>query len=208
MPHLRVLVVPDASGGADLVVARLRACEGVEVIARPAGQDASAASLVAHQPDVAVVVLGQGEASGLNWVLDLAEARIPVVAVLAEIDGAAAAWDAGAHGLLVGDMGDSWEAVLRAVAAGGVWLRREHVAAISFVDPTAAAMIQSLTDREIDILRLVAGGLSNKAIAGRLGLSASTVGYHLGEVYEKLGVHDRASAVWSAARLGVLRGRH
>jgi DNA-binding CsgD family transcriptional regulator len=51
-----------------------------------------------------------------------------------------------------------------------------------------------LTGREVEVLRLVARGMSNKAIAARLGLSPKTVGHHVGHVYAKLGVSTRAAA--------------
>ena len=61
-----------------------------------------------------------------------------------------------------------------------------------------------LTARERDVLRLVAEGLSSKAIARQLFLAASTVNYHLRSVFNKLGVDTRAQAVAVAARRGLV----
>jgi DNA-binding CsgD family transcriptional regulator len=61
-----------------------------------------------------------------------------------------------------------------------------------------------LTPREIEVLRLVAEGLTGAAIAAALVVSVSTVSTHLRNIYEKLGVADRASAVATAMRLGLI----
>lgn len=62
----------------------------------------------------------------------------------------------------------------------------------------------SLTDRELDVLRLVASGLPNKGIALALGISEHTVKFHLGSVLAKLDAHSRTEAVTIAARTGLL----
>jgi DNA-binding CsgD family transcriptional regulator len=61
-----------------------------------------------------------------------------------------------------------------------------------------------LSEREREVLRLVAEGLPNKAIARRLFISANTVNFHLTSVFRKLGVDTRAHAVAVAARHGLL----
>jgi DNA-binding NarL/FixJ family response regulator len=61
-----------------------------------------------------------------------------------------------------------------------------------------------LTDREVDVLRLAAHGLSNRAIAGRLVISERTVGHHLAHVYDKTGRRTRAGAAVFAAEHGLL----
>jgi len=61
-----------------------------------------------------------------------------------------------------------------------------------------------LSEREVEILRLIASGCSNKQVAERLYISLSTVKTHLDDVYRKLGVADRAHAVAVALRLGIL----
>ncbi|HJR46084.1 MAG TPA: HD domain-containing phosphohydrolase [Actinomycetota bacterium] len=63
-----------------------------------------------------------------------------------------------------------------------------------------------LTDREVDVLRLVASGLSNKQIAGRLTLSPKTVGHHVEHVYSKIGVSTRAGAALFAMDEGLTGG--
>jgi LuxR family maltose regulon positive regulatory protein len=68
----------------------------------------------------------------------------------------------------------------------------------------AEALMDPLTERELDVLRLLAEGLSNKAIAGRLVVAPSTVKQHLKNVYGKLQVHSRTQAVVRARELDLL----
>jgi DNA-binding NarL/FixJ family response regulator len=65
-------------------------------------------------------------------------------------------------------------------------------------------LVESLTPRELQVLELVAGGLANKAIAGRLGVSEETVKFHLGSVFGKLGASNRTDAVRLALRRGLV----
>jgi DNA-binding NarL/FixJ family response regulator len=71
-------------------------------------------------------------------------------------------------------------------------------------DAAPLASLASLSPRERDLLELVAAGLSNKAIARRLGLSINTVKYHLASIFAKLDARSRAEAVSEAARRGEL----
>lgn len=66
----------------------------------------------------------------------------------------------------------------------------------------AAALPEPLTDREMEVLRLVATGASNKEIARHLSISVRTVQVHLGNIYGKLGVRSRTEAALYAIRRG------
>ena len=63
---------------------------------------------------------------------------------------------------------------------------------------------EHLTPREIEVLQLIADGLSNKSIAGRLGISDQTVKFHVSSIYGKLGAANRTDAVRLAVRRGLL----
>ena len=67
---------------------------------------------------------------------------------------------------------------------------------------------EQLTDRELDVLRLVADGLTNRAIGHRLHIGEATVRTHLVHAYAKLGVDDRTAAVMTALERGLLDPRH
>ena len=65
-------------------------------------------------------------------------------------------------------------------------------------------MVEPLSDRELEVLELIAEGLSNREIAGRLVISVSTVKGHTGNIYGKLQVNNRTRAVAKARGLGIL----
>jgi LuxR family maltose regulon positive regulatory protein len=74
-------------------------------------------------------------------------------------------------------------------------------------DEPPATLIEPLTDRELDVLRLIAQGLKYKEIAERLVISLNTVRYHVKAIYGKLGVNNRTQAVEAARDLRLLTGK-
>jgi len=75
-----------------------------------------------------------------------------------------------------------------------------YVAAQRSVPPTLTA--EPLTDRELEVLALVAKGLTNRAIGHQLGISDRTVQGHLANIYGKMGASSRTEAVMAAVKLG------
>ena len=71
-------------------------------------------------------------------------------------------------------------------------------------DDDEYGMSSRLVNREIDILRMVGGGLRNREIGDRLGLTEGTVKWYMQQIYDKLGVRRRPQAVTRARQLGVL----
>jgi DNA-binding CsgD family transcriptional regulator len=86
------------------------------------------------------------------------------------------------------------------VFAPAGWPEHELVAA----DPRGAGEVPELSKREIEVLRLAAEGASGPQIARRLGISPTTVKTHFANIYGKLDVRDRAAAVATALRLGLI----
>jgi len=93
------------------------------------------------------------------------------------------------------------DAALRAVAAG-LRVSLPGAAAPGFAEAEAPRPL--LTPRELEILRALGEGLSNKAVARRLGISAHTVKFHLEAVFTKLGATSRAEAVAKGLRRGLI----
>ena len=122
----------------------------------------------------------------------LADAR------LVPLDAAPQAWlprDASAEAL---------EAAVHAVAAGMIVLHPALASMPEEADHAAGAVGIGLTSREIEVLPLLAAGLTNKAIAHTLSISEHTAKFHVGAILAKLGVSSRAEAVAEAARRGLL----
>jgi DNA-binding NarL/FixJ family response regulator len=82
-------------------------------------------------------------------------------------------------------------------------------AVLAAAEQTAPAPVRpsGLTDREIEVLRLVARGLTNKEIASKLEISPKTAGHHVEHVFEKLGVRTRAAATMVAMQRGLVTTR-
>jgi DNA-binding NarL/FixJ family response regulator len=126
---------------------------------------------------------------------------------------------AGARGYLTKDAGAEQiraavEAVHRGDAALDPAVQHHVVAALSGpaavaspVDGEAAELPDGLTPREAEVLALIAGGLTNTEIAGRLVVSAATVKSHVNHIFAKAGVRDRAQAVVYAYEHGLAEPR-
>jgi DNA-binding CsgD family transcriptional regulator len=106
----------------------------------------------------------------------------------------------------------SLEVYLALLAIGfmglGIWVgaklfRREPVPA-KFETNTRAQQTLGISERELEVLELLASGRSNKEIAGRLNVSPNTVKTHVGRLYEKLEVKRRTEAILKARELGML----
>lgn len=91
---------------------------------------------------------------------------------------------------------------LRTVASGGRYLTDEQMARSQVA--TGEGTGEALTDRELGILRLLAQGKDNQAIADELTISTNTVRTHLQNIFSKLGVHSKLEAVTSATARGLL----
>ena len=75
---------------------------------------------------------------------------------------------------------------------------------VAAATPQDETVVEPLTGRELDVLTALADGLSNKAIAGRLGISDETVKFHLTAIFGKLGASNRTDAVRQALRRGIV----
>ena len=139
------------------------------------------------------------------WDGRLDEPVPPVVALLGDEDAVAAALAAGARGILPRDApADRIAAALVAVSQGLLAIDEAFEAAVVSRRQPAEPLIEPLTPREREVLALLADGLANKAIAQRLGISESTVKFHVNAILGKLAVENRSEAIVQAARLGLV----
>ena len=128
-------------------------------------------------------------------------ARIVIVSINESAEDIHRAIETGAAGYV--SKAQKQDVIIRAIrtaAAGTTFLEPELARRLS-----ARASTNTLTQRELDVLRLVAEGLANKQIGKKLGLSENTVKTHVARIMGKLNVHDRTSLAMKAVSLGLLR---
>jgi two-component system nitrate/nitrite response regulator NarL len=159
-----------------------------------------------YRPDVIVWDLGSNSSRALERAT-FHDLNVPVVALLSDETDAADAWTAGARGLLPRDTSaENLAAALAAVARGLTVIDSEFAAALlpTMHGQSLAQPVEALTPRELEVLRLMAEGQSNKAIARQLGISEHTVKFHVNAILGKLNVQSRTEAVVRATRLGLI----
>ena len=197
--ELRVLVVSDdplSRGG----LAALVGAEGFLVVGPFASIDASRHGLLPPAPDVAAWDVGSER--NLERMHDLD--AIPVLALVDEESSAAEALAQSARGVLFRDApAPRLASALRAIVHGNIVLD-ESLTSLLRPRSTAGAPAEPLTAREAEVLQLMSLGLSNKEIAGRLGMSEHTAKFHVNGILSKLGAGSRTEAVVRAARTGLL----
>ncbi len=132
----------------------------------------------------------------------------PLLALVGDEHVARDALDAGARGVLLRDGdGERLAAAALAIAHGMTVIDQPFVATVvgpPRVEHTADTLVEPLTPRELDVLALLAEGLSNRKLAGQLGISEHTVKFHVNGILAKLDARSRTDAVVRAARLGLL----
>jgi two-component system, NarL family, nitrate/nitrite response regulator NarL len=175
---------------------------GLVVVAQA---DALAAAVERDDPEVAVWDLGADPLGWLERLGDLGESGPPALALLLDEEAAAAALAAGARGLLFRDVeGGRLAAALRAL--GSDLLVFDDALLPPLLRPRPAPQVQAepLTPRELEVLQLLAQGLSNRRIAEALGISEHTAKFHVNSIVGKLGAQTRTDAAVRAARLGLV----
>ncbi len=207
MTRTRVLVADDHPVVRGGIVALLGTADDLEVVGQ-ASTGLEAVELALHlTPDVVLMDLRMpgidGDEATARILAEQPSIRVLVLTTYETDDSILTAIEAGASGyLLKAAPQDELLAGIRSVARGEVALA-PRIAAL-LVNRVQRPVAPSLTARELQVLGLVAQGLSNPAIARELHLSAATVKTHLLHVFEKLDVGDRTRAVTKAMELRLL----
>ena len=172
--------------------------EGFELVGG-AGNGSEGINLALQtSPDLIILDLNMKGLSGLDTLKALraedVDARIVILTVSDAKNDIFTLIDAGADGYLLKDTEpDTLLSQLKRIAQGEVILS-DSIKNLLLERQSSQSPIDSLTDREIDVLRLVATGLSNKQIAGQLFISEETVKVHIRNLLRKLNVHSRVAA--------------
>ena len=215
MSPVRVLIADDQTLVRQGIRGLLELSDEVVVVAEAADGEEALEHIAAAGPDVVLLDLRMPRLDGIATLERLRErgAAIPVL-VLTTFDDAElvlSAMRAGARGYLLKDvtLDDLVDGILT-IAAGGTVLQPALTDRLLRVEPSRTASDArphgKLTARERDVLRLIAGGYSNREVAELLHLAEGTVKNHVSNVLLKLDARDRTQAVLRALRSGVLGG--
>jgi DNA-binding NarL/FixJ family response regulator len=205
----RVLVVDDQRLVREGLTALLELADDVQLVA-VAEDGVRALALVAeHRPDVVLMDLRMPGMDGVEATRRIRRehpgVEVVVLTTHADDKSILAALRAGARGYLTKDAGVAEIARAVAAAAAGQALLDPQVQARLLQGLTDDRSPGPLTDRETEVLALIAGGLSNAEIAARLVVSEATVKSHVNRIFAKTGARDRAQAVRWAYQHGVAR---
>ena len=212
---IRIVLVDDQTLVRQGIRSLLELAGDIAIVAEASDGDEGLTAIAREKPDVVLLDVRMPRKNGLDVLRALKSAgAVPPVILLTTFDDDEALFEAvraGARGYLLKDVSlEQLTEAIRAVAAGGNVIRPavtervlrglEHMPrdfdALSPPDP--------LTKREIEILRLMAGGYSNREIADALGTAEGTVKNHASSILSKLGVRDRTRAVLKALERGYI----
>jgi two-component system, NarL family, response regulator LiaR len=211
--NIRVLVVDDHRLVRKGVISLLQTASEIEVVGEAENGELAVAEAIALQPDVVLLDLSMPVADGLTAIPALKKLKpapsILVLTSFSEDERVFAAVRAGALGYVLKDCSpEQLVEAIKSVSRGQPSLssdvaqklvRQVHRSSTPSIRP-----IEPLSDRELEVLKLVAAGLSNSDIAERLAISERTVGAHISRILDKLGVANRTQAALYAMREGLV----
>ncbi len=213
-PPLRLVLADDHPVVRDGLKALLGSLDGVSVVGEASTGREAIKQAVTLRPDVVIMDLQMPDLDGVAATRQITKVA-PDVAVLVlsmfdDDDNVYDAMRAGARGYLL--KGASQDVVARAifdVASGGAVfgpsVANRLLTRLADSQPAVNAPLPQLTNRERQVLDLVAAGLRNPVIAERLGVSDKTVGNHLSSIFAKLNVDGRSQAIIIARDQGLGR---
>ena len=209
---ISVMLVDDQTLVRQGVRSLLALSDAIDVVAEAADGDQAIGMIPEVRPDVVLLDMRMPGKSGLDVLRALsASGELPPTIILTTFDDdelVLAGLKAGARGYLLKDVSlEQLVEAVQTVAAGGSLVRpavtERLLTGLDRMSNSFASLDQPdpLTDRETEILRLMAGGFSNKEIANSLGVAEGTIKNHVSNILSKLGVRDRTRAVLKAFEL-------
>ncbi|HEX7191791.1 MAG TPA: response regulator transcription factor [Thermoanaerobaculia bacterium] len=206
---IRIFIADDQA----LVRQGIRALLGTDaefVVAGEAGSGtATVASVERSAVDVLLLDVRMPDKNGIDVIRELAQkGELPPTLILTTFDDDAAVIDgirSGARGFLLKDASfEQLASAIRALASGATAFQPATAERLFSAAPAQRSEPHDLTDRETEVVRLMAGGFSNKEIAHALGTAEGTIKNHVSNILAKLGARDRTRAVLRALERGLL----
>lgn len=210
---IRVLIADDHALVREGIRHVLDAEPGIEVVAEASNGREAVELALHHRPDVVLLDITMPEETGLRAAARLREllpgAKVLLLSMHDHGEYVREGMRIGTHGYILKDSaGEELRAAIRGVHAGGTFFSPAAVRRLSALDDPSeappAASLESLTPRERDVLRGVARGLTNKAIAAELGISPRTVEAHRESLMRKLQIHSVAGLTRFALEAGLV----
>jgi len=212
---IRVVLADDHTLVREGIRTLLALVEDIELVGEASDGDETIRVVAEARPDVLLLDMRMPKGDGRQVVTELARRNIlPPTLILTTFDDDEAALGvvhAGARGFLLKDVTlERLVAAVRTLAEGGTMIhpaltaRAERELAAKPGDPVPSDSDADLTTREREVLRLLAGGYSNREIAKALFVAEGTVKNHVSNILTKMGVRDRTRAVLKAAERGYL----
>jgi DNA-binding NarL/FixJ family response regulator len=210
---IKVMLVDDQNLVRKGVRSLLELSEEISVVAEASDGREAIGAIPQIKPDVVLLDMRMPEMSGLDVLLALSAAGVlPPTIILTTFDDdemVLAGIKAGARGYLLKDVSlEELVNAVRTVAQGGSMIKPAVTQRLLQglenlkTDFSSLDRPDPLTDRETEILRLMAGGYSNKEIANSLGVAEGTIKNHVSNILSKMGVRDRTRAVLKAFEMG------
>jgi DNA-binding NarL/FixJ family response regulator len=212
MARIKVMVVDDHKMVREGIISVLSLHSDIEVVGEASDGDEALAKISTFTPDVVLMDISMPRTNGIIATRMIKE-RYPEVKVimLTMLDQEGYVYEAikaGATGYILKNTSiEELTKAIRGVHKGEATL---HPKAQAYLVKEYSAMVKKdresygLSDREMEILQLLADGFTNKEIAGQLYISTQTVKTHIAHIFEKLGVKDRTEAVAAALRRGLV----
>ncbi|MET1023326.1 MAG: response regulator transcription factor [Pseudoxanthomonas sp.] len=206
-PPTRILVADDHPLVRDGLIAIIKTQSDLEVVAQVEDGEQAVARYRELQPDIVLMDLQMPRMGGIEAITRICRidpgARIVVLTTYKGDVQAVKALEAGACAyLLKSVLRRELIETIRQIRLDRLWRKRlpQEIAA----DVAAHVLDDALSPREVEVLALVSGGNSNKAIAARMGISEDTVKAHMKSILRKLNARDRTHAVTVGLRRGII----
>ncbi len=201
---IRVLSVDDHALIREGVAALIANQKDMSLVGEASNGHEAIEQFRSHRPDVTLMDLQMPEMNGIDALIairsEFPEARIIVLTTYAGDALCKRAMKAGAQAyILKGNVRKDLLDTIRAVRAGKKFIHAEVAAELA-----THAADDALSEREIEVLSLIAAGNSNKLVADQLAISEDTVKGHVKNILSKLGVNDRTHAVTAALKRGII----